>query len=387
MKIRAQFPLSGRDLRLDLLRGIANWAIFLNHIPNNAVNWITTRNYGFSDGAELFVFISGYTAALVYGRIMRDHGFVIGATRLAKRVWQLYVAHVMLLMIYVTAVVYVALRFRYDNLLHEFNVAYLTQNPIRTLVEGLVLRFKPYNLDVLPLYIVLMAFFPFLLWVMLRRPGLTILGSLVLYLAARHYGWNLAAYPEGSWFFNPFCWQLMFCLGAWAALGGGVSLRLLINSQALIYFGFAYLVFALIMTLAAAFESLGSLIPKWLFDSFNPNDKTNLAPYRALHFVVIALLVARFLPKDWEGLQWSFFDPIIKCGQQSLPVFCISVFLSFVAYFLVTISFGTLLIQILVSAAGIAILCGVAYYSDWSKRTDKIIKRERAAGERPKPTP
>ena len=378
MKIRAQFPLSGRDLRLDLLRGIANWAIFLNHIPNNAVNWITTRNYGFSDGAELFVFISGYTAALVYGRIMRDHGFVIGATRLAKRVWQLYVAHVMLLMIYVAAVVYVALRFRYDNLLHEFNVAHLTQNPIRTLVEGLVLRFKPYNLDVLPLYIVLMAFFPFLLWVMLRRPGLTILGSLVLYLAARHYGWNLAAYPEGSWFFNPFCWQLMFCLGAWAALGGGVSLRLLINSQALIYFGFAYLVFALIMTLAAAFESLGSLIPKWLFDSFNPNDKTNLAPYRALHFVVIALLVARFLPKDWEGLQWSFFDPIIKCGQQSLPVFCISVFLSFVAYFLVTISFGTLLIQILVSAAGIAILCGVAYYSDWSKRTDKMIKRKRA---------
>ena len=146
MKIRAQFPLSGRDLRLDLLRGIANWAIFLNHIPNNAVNWITTRNYGFSDGAELFVFISGYTAALVYGRIMRDHGFVIGATRLAKRVWQLYVAHVMLLLIYVAAVVYVALRFRYNNLLHEFNIAYLTQYPIRTLIEGLALRFKPYNL-------------------------------------------------------------------------------------------------------------------------------------------------------------------------------------------------------------------------------------------------
>ena len=99
MKIRAVLPVYSRDLRLDLLRGIANWAIFLNHIPNNAVNWITTRNYGFSDGAELFVFISGYTAALVYGRIMRDHGFVIGATRLAKRVWQLYVAHVMLLLI------------------------------------------------------------------------------------------------------------------------------------------------------------------------------------------------------------------------------------------------------------------------------------------------
>ena len=27
----------GRDLRLDLFRGFANWAIFVDHIPNNAV--------------------------------------------------------------------------------------------------------------------------------------------------------------------------------------------------------------------------------------------------------------------------------------------------------------------------------------------------------------
>ena len=104
MEIRAILPPKGRDVRLDLLRGIANWAIFLNHMPNNAVNWITTRNYGFSDGADLFVYISGYTAALVFGRMMRDHGFVIGATRLWRRVWQLYLAHVMVLVIYVAAV-------------------------------------------------------------------------------------------------------------------------------------------------------------------------------------------------------------------------------------------------------------------------------------------
>ena len=41
----------GRDLRLDLFRGLANWAIFLDHIPNNTVAWLTTRNYGFSDAA------------------------------------------------------------------------------------------------------------------------------------------------------------------------------------------------------------------------------------------------------------------------------------------------------------------------------------------------
>ena len=66
-----------RDLRLDLFRGIALWLIFLDHIPSNAVSWITIRNYGFSDATEIFVFISGYTAAFVYGRAMREHGFIV----------------------------------------------------------------------------------------------------------------------------------------------------------------------------------------------------------------------------------------------------------------------------------------------------------------------
>jgi hypothetical protein len=63
-------PPKGRDLRLDLIRGVANWQIFVNHIPNNKLNWITTEYYGFSDAADLFIFISGFTASFVYARIM-----------------------------------------------------------------------------------------------------------------------------------------------------------------------------------------------------------------------------------------------------------------------------------------------------------------------------
>src|SRR5215469_13581401 len=109
MEIRAVLPPKGRDLRLDLFRGFANWAIFLNHMPENSVNWITHRNYGFSDGADLFVFISGYTASLVYARMMLNHGYVIGATRLFKRVWQLYVAHIVLFVVYLVSIGTVAL--------------------------------------------------------------------------------------------------------------------------------------------------------------------------------------------------------------------------------------------------------------------------------------
>jgi hypothetical protein len=375
MEIRATLPPKGRDLRLDLFRGFANWAIFLNHMPNNAINWLTTRNFGFSDGADLFVFISGYTATIVFGRMMRDHGFLIGATRLWKRVWQLYLAHVMVFVFYVAAVGYVAIRFRFDNIIHEFNVARLIDRPFETLVEALLLRFKPLNLDVLPLYIVLMALFPAVLWIMLRRPGITILGSLALYFAARQFGWNLATYPQGTWFFNPFCWQLLFCLGAWGALGGGAALRPVIGSRWFVYVGFAYLAFAMILTLAGLFERLRDFIPPGLYSAFNPNDKTNLAPYRALHFVVIAMLVTRFLPKDWKGLDRPIFDPLIKCGQQSLRVFCVGIFLSFLGYFLLAVSSGALLVQLAISVAGIGILCGVAYYGDWSKKADKLAKQ------------
>ncbi len=169
MKINATLPEKGRDLRLDLFRGVANWAIFLDHIPDNVVNWITTRNYGFSDAADLFVFISGYTASFVYARMMIERGFIVGATRLTKRVWQLYVAHVILFVIYIVSIGYVAQRYSDPDIINEFNVAGLVDNPIETLRQGLLLKFKPVNLDVLPLYIALMGLFPPVLWMMLRQ--------------------------------------------------------------------------------------------------------------------------------------------------------------------------------------------------------------------------
>jgi hypothetical protein len=375
MEIQATLPAKGRDLRLDFFRGIANWAIFLDHIPNNAVNWITTRNYGFSDAADLFVFISGYTASFVYAKMMIERGFIVGATRLWKRVWQLYVAHVILFVIYVAAIGWVAYRYADAEIINEFNLAHFIENPIQTLTQGLLLRFKPVNLDVLPLYIVLMGLFPPVLWLLLRKPDLTMLGSLVLYLAARQYGWNLSAYPVGTWYFNPFCWQLLFVFGAWFALGGALESRAVIQSRYLLIAGTAYLVFALVMTMAGRFEDFGALFPTWLFDAFNPNDKTNLAPYRVLHFVVIAFFVTRFVRKDWAGLEWKIFDPLVKCGQQSLQVFCVGVFLSFVAHFILSMSYGSIWAQLGVSIGGLAILTGVAYYGNWSKKQDKPSAR------------
>ena len=369
-RIEAILPPKGRDYRLDLLRGFANWAIFLDHIPNNAVNWITQRNYGFSSAADLFVFISGYTASFVYARIMLERGFVVGGTRLIKRAWQIYVAHELLFVMYIAEIGYLAQRYNDPSLENEFNVASFMRNPAETLYHGLILSFKPVNMDVLPLFILLMLVFPPVLWAMLRRPNLTLAASFLLYLAARHFSWNLPAYPIGSWYFNPFCWQLLFILGGWFALGGSIESRPLIRSRGLLVLGSIYLVFALVMTMAGRFPELAHMMPAWLV-AFNPNDKTNLAPYRLMHLIVLAFFITRFIPRDWPGLQWPAFRPLIKCGQQSLEVFCFGVFLAVSAHVVLVEVSNDIWMQILVSAVGIALMTVLAYYGSWSKDADK----------------
>src|SRR4051812_29697152 len=83
--IALAMPVTERELRLDLFRGIALWLIFIDHLPASILTWFTIRNYGFSDATEIFIFISGYTAAFVYSRAMQDRGFVVAAARIFKR--------------------------------------------------------------------------------------------------------------------------------------------------------------------------------------------------------------------------------------------------------------------------------------------------------------
>lgn len=370
MNLGANLTANGRDIRLNLFLGLANWFIFLDHIPNNFVNWITARNFGFSGAAEVFIFISGYTAATIYGKIMLERGFIVGATRLLKRAWQLYAAYVVLFVIYIVVIGYVAAQYAAPDLLNEFNVAGLIDHPIRILAHGLLLQSRARNLDALQLYTLLMLLFPPVLWSMLRWPTLTVLGSIALYFTARLYGWNLASFPDGEWYFNPLCWQLLFVLGACVALEGAIELRATHQSTIALYCAAVYLIFALVMTMAGRFPEFGALFPGWLFDAFNPNDKENLASYRVLHFVVVAFFVTRFVPMDWSGLNRPIFKPLVKCGEQSLAVFCAGVFLSFAGHFILTTSSGSAVMQLLVSATGIAVMTSTAYYISWSKQQD-----------------
>src|SRR5438093_593559 len=231
--MHAPVVTTGRDLRLDLFRGIALWLIFLDHIPSNVVAWGTIRNYGFSDATEIFVFVSGYTAAFVYGKEMRERGFMIAGAHILRRVWQIYVAHVFLFAIYLAEISYVATSFENPLYAEEMNILDFLKQPEVTIVQALLLKFKPANMDILPLYIVLLLLFPPILRLLQFRASLALGASVLLYVLTWHFNWNLPSYPEGHWFFNPFAWQLLFVFGAWCALGGaqrlGAVLQLLLS--------------------------------------------------------------------------------------------------------------------------------------------------------------
>ncbi len=53
---------------IDFWRGVVLCTIFINHIPGNLFEIVTQKNYGFSDSAEAFVFLSGLSLALAYAR-------------------------------------------------------------------------------------------------------------------------------------------------------------------------------------------------------------------------------------------------------------------------------------------------------------------------------
>jgi hypothetical protein len=350
-----------RDLRLDLMRGIGQWMVFLDHIPYDIVSWLTLRNYGFSDAAEFFVFISGYTAGFVYGPAVAHGQFLAATKRLLKRAWQLYVAHIFLFLFFVAQIARAARRSDNPMYGNEYNILLFLEHPDIMIGQALALKFKPVDLDVLPLYIVLVLALPAMLWGLVKFPRWTLLGSAVLYVLARIFDWNLPSFPGGKWYFNPFAWQLLFVFGVWCGLNRATEIAALIRSRTVLALAIAWIVFSFLIVMSWHVPLLESLIPKPLMHIIYPIDKSDLDMFRLIHFLALAVLFVRYVPRDWPMLHSKLLRPLILCGQHSLPIFCLGIFLSFAAHwFLVQIE-GDIPAQIMVSVVGMMTMVGVAW--------------------------
>jgi hypothetical protein len=329
----------GRDLRIDVCRGIALWCIFLDHVPNNIGSWLTLRNYGFSDSAEVFMFVSGVTCALGYGKARWCEGWTGVISRTLWRSWDIYAAFLLLtlacaIMIYLAGGSWVA---------DESNTRILLEHPGAALAHAAILQYRPVNTDVLPLFVVYHLLFAPLLWLLLRVPNLTLGASLLLYALVHVFGWTVPAWPNNVWFFNPLAWQLLIVLGAWCVMEGKRFWPWMTSRTALV-FAVLYLVFSLIIALS------------WSI----PVDKSDLDPLRLLHFFALAILAVWLVPRNWRGLTTPVMRWAIRCGENSLAIYCLGVLLALASHIaLVDLSDG-LAMQIALSLAGILVMIAVA---------------------------
>jgi hypothetical protein len=258
-------PGKRRDERLDFFRGLALVFIFLNHIPNNAVSWISSRNWGLSDATEIFVFVSGYSAYLAYSGVMSKKGFLFAAARIIRRVWKIYIAHIFLFMIFIAHIAYIAHRYSNPLFAEEMNIVSFLNEPHIVLLEAMLLRFRPANMDILPLYIVLLGLFPLALWSLLRAPGVTIFLSFLLYLVVGYTNINFPAYPAGGWFFNPLAWQFLFLFGAWCgSLHRKEGPWRKVSPRIFVPLATIMLLFGLWLAVSWSFSMVGRTIPAWL---------------------------------------------------------------------------------------------------------------------------
>ncbi len=302
------------------------------------------------------------------GEAMTDYGFVVSSARILKRAWQIYVAHIFLFVIYMGQIAYVARGFQNPLYAEEMNILEFLQQPDVTLVQALLLKFKPVNMDVLPLYIVLMALLS---------------AGAVAAAAQRHAGTGAlgaALCADLGIRLEPAGLSERHLVLQSAGLAAAVRVRGMVRARRRRAAELAAAVpdhvgdrvrLSAIRILdradLALFRGWRRLVPRWLAEHIYPIDKTNLDVLRFAHFLALAAIAVYFVPRDWPPLRSAWLRPAILCGQHSLEIFCLGVFMAFAAHFVkVEISPG-IPMQIAVSVLGILIMVGVAWLLSWYK--------------------
>ena len=361
---------AGRDLRLDFFRGLALFSIFVDHLPDNTVAQFTLQTVMFGDAAEVFILISGYTAGMVYGRAMERQGFLIAAVRVSHRVWQLYVAHVFLFVIFIAMMAYTVEALNSSLYAEESQAANFLSDPGVAVVKALTLQFQPAYMDILPLYIVLLAVLPFALIGFRFWPRVVLIAAFALWLAVQIDGRiALSAYPgpDRVWTFNPFGWQALFFLGAWLGWRGTRGAVPWLDRRWLLRLAAGFALAAFVIRLSWTLHGLYPPIPAlasgkalWLFLS-----KEDLGLLRFASVLALALLVARLVAPQARFLAGRVAWPFVICGRHSLHIFCLGILLAVMGHLVLNESFGRVLMQLAVSAVGIGIMIAVAALMEW----------------------
>jgi hypothetical protein len=360
-----------RDVRLDFFRGLAMFVIFVAHLPDNPWFGFIPARFGFSSAAELFVFCSGMASAYAFGRVFLRQGFGAGLFRVVSRIWQVYWAHIGLALV-MMALSVAGWKLTGTDYPARLGLGWFYREPGEGLFALMTLTFTPSFLDILPMYLVLLAMLPLVMLVGRFSPMLAMAALAGLWLTVQVTHLNLPGGqgPGGMWFFNPFAWQLVFFTGFAFGLGWLKAPRF--EKGALFWFCAAFLLASVPLNFWGFTQNIPALgaAHEWLIGA---DGKTNLNPLLYLHFLASAYVVLTLI--DPYRARLAAFSPIIEVGQQALATFMASIALAWGLGMVLDVTGRDLLTTTAANLAGFAGLIAVARLA----KRYKSAKDERAA--------
>jgi len=220
--------MTSRREELDSLRGLLLVVMTLDHLPTG-LQLYANQPLGWVSAAEGFVFLSAFLVGRIYSRQLLEKGVAHVRQRLWARAGKLYLVHLALLLFAFTVVAGIAIATGRQTLINH--LSFFFQAPVRATLSGPLFLYQPPLLDILPMYVVLLALSPLLLHRAARSGWtaiLTISGLLWAFAQLGGGNWLLAkllavtglAPPEsalGS--FDWLGWQLVWVAGLWIGTG------------------------------------------------------------------------------------------------------------------------------------------------------------------------
>jgi hypothetical protein len=320
--------LSSRDPRVDFFRGIALILIFYDHVHGSP---LLLRYFTFFDASEVFICISGYISYLVYGSMLNNYGIRPTATKIYKRVGKLYIANFLIFLFYFLYVVISGESSPYISIDTVF------QQAIDALVS---FKFKVPFLGVLPVYMMLLAILPIILYALRKNVLVTLLVSFSIYFSTLIILWDIPYFNSAHWV-NPLSWQFLFVIGASIRHLQTHRRRILIpefipikNREIYIVNKWNWITIgAWTIVIGCAIFSIPSVnelifpggLPWRLFQS-----KEFLAPVRLANFLAVVIVINSFVSRESEFLRWTVSKPVILLGQNSLVTFCTGVLMTLI---------------------------------------------------------
>jgi hypothetical protein len=311
-------PAGTRDHRLDVFRGLALITIFINHVPKNAFERYTSRNFGFSDAAEAFVLMSGIAVGLAYANGFRAGDLGKALLRVWRRAGKLYVTHIVISAMALAIVAAGVLFLDAYVVARRVDFMQVMQQPLQTMIGMPLLAYQIGYFNILPLYFVLLVVSPLYIMIGLRSRLALVLLAVAIWALAGIFRLNIPRYPGlGGWFFNPLSWQLVYAIGIAAGLSVTERRKLVPFNPWLFGIAAALLLFAAYWVQMRMGGLPGGKHLPFFIGGF---DKTFLSLPRLLHVLALAYVLTNLGAVTWL-LAKPVFRPIGLMGQQGLVVF------------------------------------------------------------------